>query len=71
MADMQFKLIDPKFQDMKNSFKEDIVNRVGHKFWEYKTLSMVNIDRVYVFFPKMSLGCIKQIGMLTTWQLEK
>ena len=44
MADMAAALIDPKFQGMKKSLKEDKVNRVGHKFWEYKPLSMVNIE---------------------------
>ena len=44
MATMAAKLIDPKFGDMKKQFKEDKKNRVGHKYWECKPLSMLNME---------------------------
>ena len=44
MATMAATLIDPKFKGMKKEFPDDEVNRVGHKYWECKPLSKINIE---------------------------
>ena len=44
MATMAATLIDPKFKEMKKEFRDDEVHRVGHKYWECKPLSKINIE---------------------------